>query len=240
MKFLCLGSYMKHGENLHTEYKEFCMKENIYKFFDETQVSNLVRNGMMPRKFNQMVLYNVCKYVDMYVAKYASSFHNTSLDTDKPFRFMIGISDASEITGIPYTSDMKEEQSFLHGYIASCLEDNLTNKCCITFNLKIKECAVDTSLLDDDDLEFALMKQDSQSNWYMTKHRKYTKKRKQWVKLVLKYKGKLQSVLDDSTCRQEFIQYLKERDLFNRYICYLNSDYEIDVDNIKNDKKDKS
>lgn len=235
---LCLGSYMKHGENLHTEYKEFCIKENIYKFFDESQVSNLVRNGTMPRKFNQMVLYNLCKYVDIYLAKYASSFHNTKLETDRPLRFMIGISDSSEITGIPYTSDMREDHTFLQSYITNNLKDNLTNQCCITFNLKIKQCKIDSSILDDSDLEYALLKQDSQYNWYMTKYRKYNKKRKQWVKLVLKYKGKLQSVLEDSMCRQEFVQYLKERNLLDRYMWYLKIKYQIDVDNIKNDKKD--
>lgn len=238
MASLILGSFMKHGENLHTEFKEFCIKENIYKFFNENKVSNLVRNGVMPRKFNQMVLYNLCRYVDIYIPKYASSFHNTRLKTSRPLRFMIGISDASEITGIPYTSDMKEDYAFLQSYIASCLKDNITKQCCITFDIKIKQCKIEQSVLDDSDLEYALLRQDSQHNWYMKKYRKYNKKRKQWVKLVLKYKGKLQSVLEDTVCRQEFVQYLTKRNLLDRYTMYLDIEYQIDVDRIKDDKKD--
>lgn len=236
-----LGSYMNHGENLYTEYKEFCMKDNIYKFLDENQVSNLVRNGMIPRKFDQMILYNLCKYIDIYIPKYATSFHNTkNTAQSKPMQFMIGINDNSEITGVPYTSDLKEDIPFLHRYISRCMKRNIANQCCLSFNLRIKRCNVDTSILDDNDLEFSLWKQDTQFKWYMTKQKKYNKKRKQWVKQVLKYKGKLQSVLDDPMCREELKAYLKQHNLLHIYSIYLDTEYVIDVDQIKYDKKDPS
>ena len=237
MREFYLGNFLKNGENLHTEYKEFCMKENIYKFFSEKQISIMLRNSIIPRKFDDVIMYNMCKYIDIYIAKYAASHHN-SLNTQKKMSFMIGIDDYAEITGIPYTKNLKDDIGFIHRYIKRTLCMNLNEMCCIKFNLRINKCKIDLDLLDDGQLANQLSLYDKHMNWYNIKYRKYNKKRKLWIKSVMKYKGKLQMVYEDMDFQEEFKEYLKSEDKMKTFNAYFNSKYTIDVDKIKDCKTD--
>ena len=230
---------MPHRENFTTEYKEFCMKENIYKYLTPKQVSQMVRNGVISRKINQITMLNICKYFELYVPKYASSFHNSNeLKNRNNMKFMIGINDYAEITGVPYLGkNMKDEKAYLQRCINNILMKNLTDICCLSVNLDIHECRIDPELIDDDTLSESLRRQDEQQMWYNKRYRKYNKKRKKWTKSVLKYKGKLQEVLEDPICKEELREYLAEHGKLDEYEWYLDNYYEIIVDNIKYDKK---
>lgn len=242
-----LGTFLKDGESLHTEYKEFCLKENIYKFFTEKQVSCMLRDSKLPRKFDNVVLYNICKYIDIYIAKYAASYHN-SIKAQKDMTFMIGINDFSEITGIPYTKNLKDDICLIKRYITNALNINLNDMCCIGFNVTIDQCEIDEDLLDDEDFNKQLMIYDRAMNWYKIKYRKYNKKRKQWIKSIMKYKGKLQMVYEDMDFQEEFKDYLQSQDKFEEFNGYFestttitnanNNKYIIDVEKIKDYKKD--
>lgn len=234
-----LGSYMPHRENFTTEYKEFCMKDNIYKYLTDKQVSKMVRHGKMSRKMNQIVMLNLCKYFDIYVPKYVSSFHNSNeLKNRSDMKFMIGINDYAEITGIPYLGkNMNDDKIYLQRCISNTLKNNLTDICCLSVDLNIHECAIDTQLVDDEPLSELLRRQDKQQLWYNTRYRKYNKKRKKWIRSVMKYKGKLQEVLEDPICKEELRDYLSEHNKLEEYEWYLDNYYEINVDNIKYDKK---
>jgi|UniRef100_A0A6C0BRP5 hypothetical protein len=237
-----LGGYMPHGENFNTEYKEFCIKSNIYKYLSSNQVKQIVRNGKLPRKMNHIIMLNICKYFEMYIPKYASSFHNSchSQETNN-MRFTIGVNDYSEITGVPYVGeDITEQKRYLNSSLQHILKKNVTNICCLSVELEIIECEIYDELIEDTSLTKALKVQDMQEIWYNKRLRKYNKKRKKWIKCVLKYKGKLQEVLDDPICKEELRCYLKEQNKLDEYASYVDQYYEIDVGKIKDDKKDVS
>lgn len=232
---------MPHRENLTTEYKEFCIKDNIYKYLTDEQVSKMVRHGKVSRKMNQIVMLNLCKYFEIYVPKYVSSFHNSKeMKNKSEMNFMIGINDFAEITGIPYLGkNMIEYQPYLQRYINNTLKKNLTDVCCLSVELNLHECKIDTQLIDDEPLSELLRRQDKQQLLYNKRYRKYNKKRKKWISSVMKYKGKLQEVLEDPVCKEELREYLFERNKLEQYEWYLDNYYEINVDNIKYDKKNK-
>lgn len=235
-----IGDILDHNESMNIEYKEFCFKENISHYFTKQQISDLCRKSVIPRKFNQIVLFNLCRYIDVYIPKYMCCFHNSLEQQD--MSFIIGVNDSCEITGIPfYNENLVEYKDFLENHIKKALKKNIgkENCCQINLNLDIVKCNSDTTILLDDDLLRTQLKQfDNNQNWLQIKQRKYNKRRKQWIKSILKYKGKLQMVYEDVELKKEFEEYLKEKNRLDQFKEVLNDpNTVIDIDTLQAEKK---
>jgi hypothetical protein len=231
-----LGGYLETKESMTTEYKEFCFKENIYNLLTDKQVSDMCRKSILPRKFNNVVLYNLCKYIDIYLPKYACSFHNSY---ENELSFVVGINDFCEVTGIPYNhEDLIDQSEFLNGYLKNTFKNNMQNFCCLEYELIITKCNKESSILEDLQFDLEMKQFDIKKKWYKIQEKKYNKKKKKWVRDILKYKGKLQDVFDDEIFREEFKNYLKNNNLFEKYKHNFINHFVIDADKIKYYKKD--
>ena len=216
MGSLVLGTFLGQKESMNMEYKEFCMKDYVYNFFSSKQIHLLLHKCIFPKKFNDIILYNIHRYMEIYIPKYMSAFHNCS-GKHSEMNFMIGVNDFAEITGIPFHGSLVEYKGSIQRAIRSLIEDNVTHACCMHVELDIQSCNIEMDILDDTYLQTQLNMQRQQQHHCRIVNRKYNKKRKQWIKLIMKYKGKLQNLYDDLDFQEEFCTFLKERGLFERY-----------------------
>ena len=231
-----LGTFLGHKESISVEFKEFCLKESVYNLLCKRQLNSLIYDSAFPKCFNDIILYNTYKYLEVYLTKYISSFHNCST-THSHMTFVVGVNDDSEITGIPFKGDFKQHLSALTAYSQHLFNKNLSNTCCLSLNLDIEECRLDLNLLNDDHISTQLYMQQQQNNHFRVVNRKYKKKRKQWIKSIMKYKGKLQTVFDDLRFQEEFKDFLRERSLLSTFEKDINSSYKVDLDMIKEYKQ---
>ncbi len=234
-----IGDILDHNESMNIEYKEFCFKENISHYFTKQQISDLCRKSIIPRKFNQIVIFNLCKYIDVYIPKYTCCFHNS---VEEDMSFIIGVNDSCEITGIPFNNEnLAEYKDVLENHMKKALKKYIgEERCCqIRLKLDIIKCNSDnTVLLDDDFLRNQLKEFDNNQNWLQIKQRKYNKRRKQWIKSILKYKGKLQMVYEDVELKKEFEEYLKENNRLKQFKEVLDDPNTIiDVDTLQSEKQ---
>ena len=100
-----LGEQMKECETLQNEYKEFCIKTNIYNYYTQEELDDIIKTGKLTKQFNNMILDNLKLYCDIYVPKYASAFTNSRI---KNGNIQIGVNDHGEVTGIPYNGELLE------------------------------------------------------------------------------------------------------------------------------------
>ena len=95
-----LGTFFDHNETLDREFKEFCLKTEIKKIFSKCEIYQIIKNGVLPGKYNKIVLNNIKLYIQSYFPKYICSFHNNKDAVFHRMNIYIGIDDHSEITGI--------------------------------------------------------------------------------------------------------------------------------------------
>jgi len=232
-----LGTFLDHKESINVEFKEFCLKDSVYNLLSTKQLRALIYDSAFPKRFNDVILYNLFKYMEIYLGKYVSSFHNCR-STHSDMRFVVGVNDDCEITGIPFKGELKYHTHALQRYCDYLLCNDLGASCCLSVNVRIEECEINLDLLDDDVIRHQLWMQKKQNTHYTVVNRKYKKKRKQWIKAVLKYKGKLQNVFDGSKFQEEFIQFLVEMNMLSKFEGDINSNYEVDLDKINESKSD--
>tara|TARA_Y100000389_G_C17466208_1_gene525833 strand:+ start:1911 stop:2939 length:1029 start_codon:yes stop_codon:yes gene_type:complete len=235
-----LGSFLNTPESMKIEYKEYCFKDNIVlRLLNQRQITDIIYRGCFPKKMNDIILYNIYKYFDIYVAKYISSFHNSVKQEDR-MSFLIGVDDETEITGIPFKGDLRNFQGAFQTYVELLTRRDITPVCCTSVNVYVELCDIQSALLDDSVLVQQLKIQHQQQNHYRVVRRKYNKKRRQWNKAIMKYKGKLQDVFDDPVFQQEFEIFLKQRNIYSLFENYLkNSTFTVDLTKVKDYKQHK-
>ena len=87
------------SEDVHTECKEFCFKNNVYDIFSKRDIHDFVMTNRWLPNLNEAIIENLHKYFSFYVPKYMSAFHNSRKALCKLY---IGVNDYGEITGIPF------------------------------------------------------------------------------------------------------------------------------------------
>jgi hypothetical protein len=237
-KVWILGDVVDDHESMNIEYKEFCFKENVSNYFTKQQISRLCRFGIIPRKFNSMVLYNLRKYIDVYIPKYMCCFHNSN---EQDMSFVIGVNDYNEVTGIPFNNEnLQDMKEYFEHHIQKSINSSIFEKgCCdIDMNTSIQRCELDASLIDDDDMREQLRLFDQNKKWLQIRQRKYNKRKKQWVRSILKYKGKLQMVYEDREFKEEFQKYLQANGRYDQFVSTLNDPTPvINLDSVHEGKK---
>lgn len=233
-----LGSFLRDKESMIIEYKEFCLKDNIYQLFDRTEIGRMIYEASFPSELNDIMMYNIYKYLDIYLPKYSCAFHNSNHQDD--MLFVIGVDDEGEVTGIPYRGDLTRHQDALRTHAEKLMRTELSDACCLSIDLRIKRCEVCVDLLDDTAIRTQLRFQNLQRMYTQLIRRRYVKRRKQWNADIMRYKGKLQSVFDNRAFRAEFELFLKERGLYARFEKVLsNEHYVIDLDKVKDYKNNR-
>tara|TARA_B110000483_G_scaffold243174_1_gene331694 strand:+ start:1360 stop:2397 length:1038 start_codon:yes stop_codon:yes gene_type:complete len=235
MTVYTLGVFLEDKESLSTEYKEFCLKDNIYKLVSDRQIQHMIYRGVFPKRFDEVVLFNIYKYLDVYLPKYASAFHNSSgLES---MMLVVGVDDSSEVTGIPFKGDLSCHERAFQRYADSLLRTELQDMCCVALDLRVEECSIEETLLDDTILSEQLQRYQNQQGYTRLVQRKYQKHRRKWNKDIMRYKGKLQSVFDDPMFQKEFREFLKTKDLLASFEKELSEEkYLVDLNKVRDHK----
>lgn len=108
-----LGDNIGFRETLEEELKEFILKLDPIKYFDEESIRTIITSGKVnPDKFNLMIIDNISHYFKYYLPKYISCFGNSNLTHGNVY---IGANDLGEITGIPFFGTLTS--SFVESFV---------------------------------------------------------------------------------------------------------------------------
>ena len=219
-----LGEQMQENESLTNEYKEFCIKTNIYDFYSQEELNDIINTGKVTKNFNNMILDNMKLYCDTYIPKYASSYTNSKI---KNGTIHIGVNDNGEITGIPFYGQLHESQ------IIKLVE---ISKSKFLFEpvktiVKIEKLKIHNHFINDNTKEI-IKKSKIHNNLFKKINERYYIERQKWVKEVLKYSVKLSEIVKNEYTRNKFYNWLKEKKcpIYNEII-NTNSNT---IENIKN------
>ena len=87
---MIVGDTVEEDECETIEYKEFCLKKDLYKYFTDEQI----RSFNYTPELNEVIIENLEHYIKYYLPKYIATFSTTNIKEAKLF---IGISDNNEI-----------------------------------------------------------------------------------------------------------------------------------------------
>ena len=222
-----LGEQTKQCETLQNEYKEFCIKSNIFKYYTQEELDYIIKTGKLAYNFNNMILDNIKMYCNIYVPKYASAFANSNINDGN---IQIGVNDNGEITGIPFFGNL--DKSHITNLVNNAKNKYLLNKVITKVTVtKLKYC----EKLISDNTDEIIQK--------TTKHNKICKmiqdnyyyERKNWVSEVLKYAVRLSHIIKNDYTRQKFYNWLKSKDC-KIYSKIVQTKWK-DIENIENKRE---
>lgn len=219
---MILGTYVPYNEELHREYKEFCFKLVLLKYYQIDELNQIIQKGNLKDDFNHIIIANIYKYFDIYVPRYFCSFHNTNRIDDSTL--LIGIDDHREVTGIPYDGNLAEFENFFNRHVSMILNTLVDGRCCVDVEIKVVKCLTDEDFLSDLMKLEDLQKEEQKFIEYKESYRLYHTKRKEWVEKLYFYKGKLQSFLNNTNIKEEFILFLIEQNVYERFLVELSAD----------------
>ena len=108
-----LGDNIGFQESLEEELKEFVLKIDAIKYFDESDIQTIISTGKVNQdKFNLMIADNINHYFKYYIPKYISCYGNSDLTHGNIY---FGVNDFGEITGIPFFGNLTN--SFVESFI---------------------------------------------------------------------------------------------------------------------------
>lgn len=211
---MLLGACFGDQECLCREFKEFCLKVNVYDYYPEWTVDAIVADPtyQLTNHFNEMMYDNLRRYIFEYIPKYASAFSTCQLDEGQRGELIIGISDFGEITGIPLydaTLNCSKIEAFvkeaLHIFTravnvpAAMYTDNVA--------VAVETLDVDMAYLYDNTKEVLKIASIRQGEYNKT-YREYLRDRDEYLKQLACYTCKLSLVVNDN--REEFEKYIRE------------------------------
>ena len=215
-----LGTYVEKHECIETEYKEFCLKHNIFKYATKDHVRSFFMDNILWPNFNKIIISNLTCYLNSYIPRYTCSFHNTP--SFNKYEFYIGIDDNNEITGIPFHGDLRRLHENLTKTIGNCLNNSISNVCCYTWELKIYKCGIDTDVIGKDTIEDELQNIRKHQLHFQVLYNEYTSNKQKWITKLFLYKGKLQQVLNHAKIKKKFILFLKRNNVYHMFEEMLN------------------
>lgn len=232
-----LGSFLNQNEELHVEYKEFCFKINIYKYYSKVELYSLINSGKFLSNFNDVILSNFKKYFDIYVPRYSCSFHNTESKKNK--MIYIGVNDFNEITGIPFDGNLIKYKDSFEKYSNELLTTHMSSKCCLNIKIHIEKCEIDEDILSDDHISEQIKEYTEQKKEYERKYKLFVENKAKWIREMYFYKGKLQSVVNHEHVRLDFIEFLKSNNVYEKFPEINSGDLVIESDEVKYHRNNK-
>ena len=196
-----IGQQIDSHESLENEYKEFCIKNNIFDYYTINELNHIIETGILPYSFNNMIYDNLQTYFDVYIPKYASAYHNSNV---KNGNIQIGINDYSEVTGIPFIGDISKGD--IHKMIDSSKSKYLS--CKVFTKVKITKLKYNKNILEDT-TDHYIEKIKKQNYVHKMIHENYYKERSFWVKEVLKYSVKLSNIINHPDTKTKFYEWVK-------------------------------
>ena len=232
-----LGQQLNENESIHTEYKEFCLKLNIFDFYDFDEVQNIVTTGKLNSDINLIIKRNLKSYFFNYIPKYASAFSNCKSNSE--CSLYIGINDFGEVTGVPYVGDLDKDEletyitnSFRH--IRGEFKEHYINA--ISFDVIKLDTANAQTLLYDVSGEIIEKMTEEKGN-YDVAYSNYIEEREKWMSNFNKYCCSIQLLMEGK--RDEIVEYVAQHAPHKTNIIKRLKEHEpIPVDNIEVCKDD--
>lgn len=218
---------MKECETLENEYKEFCIKSNIYNYYTQEELDYIIKTGKLSKSFNNMIIDNLKLYFDIYVPKYASAFSNSKI---KHGNLQIGVNDHGEMTGIPFYGNINND--IIYNLIEKSKDKFLLNK--VITKVKIIKLKYHNKLVSDNSHKI-IKKIESHNKIFNLIRENYYYERKNWADEVLKFSVKLSDIIKNDYTKSKFYVWLK----LNK--CPIYNDiiklHPKDIENIKNKRQ---
>lgn len=238
-----LGSYLTKSdvdgtiisETLDREFKEFSLKQVEYvkdtsgKYYipdryiiNEHDMKKIIRTKDM-KLYLEKSKKILGSYIKKYITKYCATFSNTR-DLDSA-NFYMGVSDDSQLSGIPMYKNMKEDikekiiyeikklvgyqkdfnkELYTEEYIESYVKDIIKN-----VEIEIIELKSDETYLPDE-LPEILTKYKKDYKEYLMKKLEYKKKRKDWIQTVEWHRRSVNKMIKDKKVRIKMQQFVRE------------------------------
>jgi hypothetical protein len=236
-----LGEKLSHNESLDHEYKEFCLKLNIFNYYDYDELEKIILTGKLPADFNTIINDNILHYFSYYVPRYASAFSNCEIIKGL---LSIGISDFGEVTGIPYIGELNPDiiKKALENTYKYIRAENNSRKWKQEY---LKHITVEVVPIDikNPSLNMCDMSMDiyntmkNLQSTYNTEYSKYLSLRNVWIKEFMVYACSVNEMLEHR--RDEIKDYvLKNAPDPDPIVAFLNSQLPMDYSNL-DERRDK-
>lgn len=231
---MLLGDIMNHHEFVNVEYKEFCIKTNLYEEYTHKEMKEFITSSLWLTDFNELIIKNIKRYIYMYVPKYMSAFHNCN-EKNSDYHLFIGINDHSEITGIPFKGNLRMYTMYFKTCIDKAIKKCIPNRCCMSCDFTILKNGIDVDILNDNINEVLLINETKQKQ-YKDAYAVYTEAKKKWINDILIYKGCLENLINNVTIKLDFVKFLESKNLLTSFPEVFKKKHVIPSKHVKNIK----
>jgi hypothetical protein len=223
-----LGNTIGFRESLEEELKEFTLKIDPIKYFDENDIKEIVLTGKVdPDRFNMMIADNINHYFKFYLPKYIACFGNSQLTHGNIY---MGVNDFSEITGIPYFGNLTTSfvESFTEALIPYINDSDIVSK----LKFEVIKLNVD-KLYIEDNLELIIKDFNEKKTQFEEEYNKNLLERRIWLEKMEFFTVRIYDFANKPEYKKLLIEYIKSSPYFseeyNHIIELLESSEEIPV-----------
>jgi hypothetical protein len=208
------------SETLNKEYKEFTFHSAGLKIDKKIADDYCSTNEF---NFNDIVIKNIEKYIDMYLPVNACASFNSNINSC----FYIGVNDDGFVKGIPYKGDLPIKE--IEKYIYKKLSENLSNTSLgdIDFKkyVKINISKINHPKKPKEKLNHEYSKYLRKKEKYKEKLEKYDEEMKDWRIRFAFVNQKLFKIINNLESRIILIEFIKNNDPASPVIELLKTDY---------------
>ena len=201
---MILGDYIGFEESLKDEFKEFVIKIDPELFYDQNEVENIIKTGILPQNFNEIIFGNLYHYFQIYLPKYISAFANCE-NLDEGILYF-GVNNSGEITGIPVLGEInKDDIQFMLKSVKESLSVDILSE------IKIDIIKLEKNLDYLDDVGTHEIKEKSEKFLeYRSEFKKYIIQRDKWLEELSSFTNKISYIILDRKIRNDIAKYIKE------------------------------
>jgi len=239
-----LGDYIGFDESKLVEFKEFILKNDPSSYFDEDEIINMVKTGILVENFNDIIVSNLHHYFKFYLPKYISAFGNL-IDAEKYGYLYIGINDIGEITGIPFVGELEKE--YIEDMISSIkifINAKNTDELLSNIEIEVIKINIDSEFLSDPIRDILEVHEEKYSN-YKQIYRKFLQNQRIYVDKINTFNIKMSTFITDRSYRDDISKYIRDKTdnpIYLELAKKLDSDHKfkildgIEISEQKNDK----
>lgn len=209
-------------ETKNIEFKQFCIKLDIYKYITNIDINNIILTGEWKNKFKNLIKDNILLYLKIYVLPFMLGCINENIEG----KIIIGIDDSGKITGIPYKSKISKKEIckniklLLNNNVKT--DNNIDN---IIKNIKVSiiKLKIDENLINDNYTEIyrdsIKIKERYDKNIIL-----YNRKLKIWEVEYNLYRTNLNNIINNKITRIDLINFIESKKKFvnEKNIKYIN------------------